>query len=343
VSSLTLLEAVMRFTAERNREALASTLLKTMLEVLPAAAIEFHPYKAPDRTGGTRLEHEGAESGRLPVQSECTQKRLHRDVTACLRRLAAAGRVDAHLASVTTPDYSLHPLVDALGINGVIAIENLPGCTVDPQMVDAFLRIYHNFAAVIDDSRRDTLTGPLNRKTFEESIQTVLLESRDANCGCALGVEHRKAAAAGACHWLAVIDIDHFKRVNDTFGHLYGDEVLLLLARLMLQSFRHSDRVYRFGGEEFAVLLSPCTPEDAEAVLERFRAKTESYRFAQVGQVTISIGFVAIRRQDIPATVVGHADQALYASKRNGRNRVTAYEDLALDATAEQASSVDLF
>jgi diguanylate cyclase (GGDEF)-like protein len=345
---LALLEAVMRFTAERNREALASTLLRTMLEVLPAAAVELYPCRPagqpqPDRSGECRLERAGPEPDRPPLQRERMQGRLQRDVKACLRRLAEAGKAEAHRACVTKADYSLHPLVDALGINGVIAIENLPGCSVDPKMVDALFRIYHNFASVIDDSRRDTLTGLLNRKTFEESIENVLLESRGAQGGCVVGVEHRRAAAPESCHWLAVMDIDHFKRVNDSFGHLYGDEVLLLLARLMLQSFRHTDRVYRFGGEEFAVLLSPCTPEDARAVLERFRIKTENCRFAQVGRVTISIGFVAIRLQDVPATVVGHADRALYASKHTGRNRVTGYDELEHDPKPQPPSSVDLF
>jgi diguanylate cyclase (GGDEF)-like protein len=346
VPSVKLLEAVMHFTAERNREQLASVLLKTMIEVLPAAAIEFHPCHANDGPGpgsGTRIQRAGYHANGLALPDD-VRLRLRADLTKYLQNLRESEKV-AQEALVETPEYSLHPLLDAVGVSGVIAIENLSGGadTVDPKMVYAFLRIYSNFAAVIDDSHRDTLTGLLNRRTFEESIQDVLLETRETDNSPPVDIDLRKAAAAGACYWLAVMDIDHFKRINDTFGHLYGDEVLLLLARLMMQSFRRFDRIYRFGGEEFAVLLSPCTLEDARAVLERFRAKTENFLFPQVGKVTISIGFVAIKLQDVPATVVGHADEALYASKHNGRNCVTCYEDLGIKKTTGPVSDVDLF
>ena len=244
--------------------------------------------------------------------------------------------------------YSLHTLMGSRGPAGIVAIEHMPTRGVDPDIVDALLRIYSNFIVVIDDSHRDTLTGLLNRKTFEHSIQTVLLETREA-AGKPLRlveqrrVEQRRGAPPGACHWLAVMDIDHFKRINDAFGHLYGDEVLILLSRMMLQSFRKSDRVYRFGGEEFAVLLSPCKLDDARAVLLRFREAVQNREFPQVGQVTISIGFVGVTVQDIPATVIAHADEALYASKHAGRNRVTGYMDLQHAQASPQVSSVDLF
>ena len=90
-------------------------------------------------------------------------------------------------------------------------------------------------------------------------------------------VERRANTKTG--YWLGVVDIDHFKRVNDGFGHLIGDEVLVLVARIMRQSFRHYDRLYRFGGEEFVVLLRGGDEEDAKAAFERFRTNVESYLF----------------------------------------------------------------
>ena len=342
VHSVQLLEAVMRFTAERNREALASVLLKTILEALPIAAIELHPSQPVSNAPPLRLEREAADAP--PLTPEARQ-RLQQDLAACQQQLSDAGSPDAGLQSILAPEYSLHLLNDVQGVGGIVAIEHQSGQTVDPHLVAAFLKIYGNFASVLDESHRDTLTGLLNRKTFEESIQGALLEARDAGHRPLGKADLRQAVGPDACHWLAVIDIDHFKRVNDTFGHLYGDEVLLLLARLMQQCFRRADRVYRFGGEEFAVLLNPCTLASAKMVLDRFRLQTQNYNFPQVGQVTVSIGFVAVRHQDIPSTVVGHADEALYASKHNGRNRVTFYEDLdnKKGPAAEQSSSIDLF
>jgi diguanylate cyclase (GGDEF)-like protein len=127
--------------------------------------------------------------------------------------------------------------------------------------------------------------------------------------------------------WLAVVDIDHFKRVNDKFGHLYGDEVLILVANILRASFRSHDRVFRFGGEEFVILLRSATLVDARMIFERFRASVENYAIPQVGKVTVSIGFASIG-VETPVVILGHADQALYHAKENGRNRVCYYDEL---------------
>jgi diguanylate cyclase (GGDEF)-like protein len=124
------------------------------------------------------------------------------------------------------------------------------------------------------------------------------------------------------------MDIDHFKRINDEFGHLYGDEVLLLLSRCMQRNFRQTDKLFRFGGEEFVVVLDRTSQPNSLKVLERFRNAIENYNFPQVGRVTISIGYVCLNGIDDPSTLVGRADQALYYAKEHGRNQVCFYEGL---------------
>jgi len=124
-----------------------------------------------------------------------------------------------------------------------------------------------------------------------------------------------------------VVDIDHFKQVNDQYGHLYGDEVLILMANILRASFRSHDRVFRFGGEEFVILLRSTTYVDACKIFDRFRQHVEEYDFPQVGKVTVSLGFVGISHET-PVVILGHADQALYHAKKNGRNRVCFYDDL---------------
>lgn len=334
-----LLEAVRSFTAERECDAMATTLLRTIVEVFPAVAIELIPSDSDGELSRVRVEHAAAVC--LGAAPSPVAEDMREAASRMLERLERSTPYFTH--AIVGPGYSLHALLASQGPVGVVAIEHAPGGNVDPAIVDAMLRIYRNFAAVIDDSHRDTLTGLLNRKTFEQSIQTVLEETRAASGSPAHRVEKRREASAHASHWLAVIDIDHFKRINDRFGHLYGDEVLILLARMMLQSFRKADRVYRFGGEEFAVLLSPCAPDDVRAVLDRFRQIVQDHCFPQIGQVTISIGYVAVTVQDIAVTVISHADEALYASKHAGRNRVTGYVDLPHARSCAQPSSVDLF
>lgn len=193
-------------------------------------------------------------------------------------------------------------------------------------MMEGILSVYRNYQNILDYSERDSLTGLLNRKTFDEKFSKLLSSSVPEGLPQD-HVERRHHQTDSIGHWLAVVDIDHFKRVNDQFGHLYGDEVLILVANLLRSSFRAQDRVFRFGGEEFVVLLRSTTLADARKIFERFRANVEHHEFPQVGQVTVSLGFASISTES-PVVILGHADQALYYAKENGRNRVCYYDEL---------------
>jgi diguanylate cyclase (GGDEF)-like protein len=138
-----------------------------------------------------------------------------------------------------------------------------------------------------------------------------------------------------ACYWLAVVDIDHFKRVNDQYGHLIGDEVLLLVAQLMRRAFRHGDRIYRFGGEEFLVLLRCPNTDSARVAFERLRVQIGVHDFPQVGHLTVSIGYTAIHADDTPGLAIERADLALYKAKSEGRDRTIAHADLVLARTTD--------
>ncbi|HEY4541128.1 MAG TPA: GGDEF domain-containing protein [Noviherbaspirillum sp.] len=192
--------------------------------------------------------------------------------------------------------------------------------------LDSILSVYRNYQSILDYSERDSLTGLLNRKTFDERFSRLLEHCRTDSNPNSSG-ERRRSAHQEVRHWLGVLDIDHFKRVNDQFGHIYGDEVLILIANLLRQSFRTQDRVFRFGGEEFVVLLRSTTLDDARRIFDRFRANVEKHNFPQVGQVTISLGFASIANES-PVVILGHADQALYYAKAHGRNRICYYDEL---------------
>jgi diguanylate cyclase (GGDEF)-like protein len=206
-------------------------------------------------------------------------------------------------------------------------------------VMSGILNVYRNFQSLLDYSERDSLTGLLNRKTFDEkfSKMTAYIAPSD-NPGQDGG--ERRACDEAREHWMAMVDIDHFKRINDTFGHLYGDEVLILVANLLRASFRAQDRIFRFGGEEFMILLRSATLEDAQRIFERFRASVEQYNFPQVGRVTVSLGFVRISAQT-PVVLLGHADQALYYAKTHGRNQVCQYEELVADGSLHSGISND--
>ena len=193
-------------------------------------------------------------------------------------------------------------------------------------MVSGIVSVYRNFQNLLDYSERDSLTGLLNRKTFDDQLAR-MLHAADVE-PVTSDLAERRQQSGDEKQWLAVVDVDHFKTVNDRFGHLYGDEVLILIANLLQSSFRTQDRVFRFGGEEFVVLLRSTTLDNARRIIERFRVNVENHHFPQVGQVTASIGFTSVSAADSPVVTLGHADQALYFAKAHGRNRVCHYEEL---------------
>jgi diguanylate cyclase (GGDEF)-like protein len=207
-------------------------------------------------------------------------------------------------------------------------------------IVGGIVGVYRNFQNLLDYSERDSLTGLLNRKTFDDQLARMLQcvhepDARDP------GLPERRQSHGEEKQWLAVVDVDHFKAVNDKFGHLYGDEVLILIANLLQSSFRAQDRVFRFGGEEFVVLLRSTTLENAWKIIERFRTSVEHHAFPQVGRVTVSVGFVAIRAFESPVVTLGHADQALYYAKSKGRNQACHYDDLVSHGMLQAVASND--
>jgi len=215
----------------------------------------------------------------------------------------------------------------------------------DVAWLEDLFRVYGNVVALLDYGEKDTLTELLNRKTFDVSFIKAAagLESAQNK-----PLEHeRRQSTDTRGAWLAVLDIDHFKRVNDTYGHLIGDEVLLLVARLMRSCFRYSDQLYRFGGEEFVILMRCDGDDDALRVLERLRSIFENHRFPQVGNITVSIGVTQVFHNDIPSEAFGRADEAVYYAKSQGRNQVQSYQQLvaqgALVAQVKEGMVVDLF
>jgi len=201
------------------------------------------------------------------------------------------------------------------------------GATI--QVIGGIVSVYRNFQNLLDYSERDSLTGLLNRKTFDHQLAKILQSRGELDSEAARPAdEERRHHGKTEQQWLAVVDVDHFKLVNDKFGHLYGDEVLILIANLLQSSFRSQDRIFRFGGEEFVVLLRSITLENAKKIIDRFRVNVETHDFPQVGKVTVSVGFVSISAFEAPVIILGRADQALYYAKSHGRNLACHYDEL---------------
>lgn len=257
----------------------------------------------------------------------------------CLRKPYAAAGNPAGAGELVKE--LILPLQGAQGdISAFCRLENARSDVNTRRMLPLLLEFYLNFLSLLDDNERDMLTGLLNRKTFDMRISKILttLQNQD----------HRatdKSATENFC--LAALDIDHFKQVNDTFGHVYGDEVLLIFSNLMKKTFRDNDLLFRFGGEEFVVLLANTDIAHAHIALERFRCVVENNKFPQLGQVTVSIGVALISSGEMPRTTMDRADQALYFAKHNGRNQIRAYEVLVKQGLLKeqniQTGEIELF
>lgn len=242
--------------------------------------------------------------------------------------------------------FSVFPIATDHDVVGVLELETRTGLADEAhRIVESVLHVYRNFETLLDYSERDMLTGLLNRKTFDDAFLKIAMNQ--PNDMKPHPHERRRSSHAQDPYFVAMIDIDFFKSVNDKYGHLIGDEVLLLQSRLMRNTFRFQDRLYRFGGEEFVVLMRCADAEGAMRAVERLRANTAGYAFPQAGQVTISIGLTQIRTGDSPSAALGRADQAVYFAKGHGRNQAQRYEDLVarglINVVGEQIGEVDLF
>ena len=152
---------------------------------------------------------------------------------------------------------------------------------------------------------RDALTGLKNRRAMEQDLQQAILLSR------------RSRTPYG----LAIVDLDHFKRINDRYGHAAGDDVLAGFAGLLRKSVRQVDGVYRFGGEEFLVLLPGADTAGLQTVVSTLRARIAAHMRSPDGKLTASLGAATLRPGESAETWFARADAALYRAKGLGRDR----------------------
>ena len=325
----------------RDRDALDVALVSAVHDVLQPETSAI--YRAVGHEGDERWLCSAQMSRQLAVPTSdaawidlATLPRLAdvplRQRVAMTGKMARAGT----LPDVTA--FSVHGSPGATGILELSSPAPLPDESI--RIIEGVLRLYANFHCLLDYGERDALTELLNRKTFDGAFLKATLEQGQRIGQDEVESERRDQGPRGS-YWLAMIDIDHFKRVNDTFGHLIGDEVLLLLARLMRSTFRFHDQLYRFGGEEFVVLRRCDGEEEAALALERMRLNTEQFLFPQVGKITISTGFSEIKTGDTPSGAFERADKAVYYAKAHGRNQVSSYAGLVASGELVEQRAIE--
>ncbi|NVK25652.1 MAG: GGDEF domain-containing protein [Gammaproteobacteria bacterium] len=209
---------------------------------------------------------------------------------------------------------------------------------VQEYLLSGMFKIFKNYNELLNDSQTDQLTGLLNRKTFDTSINRYWGKVD----------EHfkpeKRVQGESVANWLVIIDIDHFKAINDSYGHLFGDEILILVSNLLKTQFRSNDLIFRFGGEEFVILMRDVAEHECKIKLEDVKQAIANYAFPKLDKLTVSMGACMLSQELFYMTVLDCADKALYQSKSNGRNQITFFDHLTIQSPEEKNfSEIDLF
>ena len=282
-----------------------------------------------------KLDDAAIERLYLKFVSECNMDvewALREDIQQLLKKLAESTKETDNQAQRF--DTSLHTYGDTLKQNPdpaslVFLIKNMADDTnkmigsmqylqselaASKQKVE---KLHQELQSARGEALIDPLTGILNRRGFENSAKIIFAD--------------QAALGKGLC--LLMVDIDHFKTINDTYGHLFGDKVIRAVAKTLKSKVRGQDSVARVGGEEFALLLAETDISGARTVAEYMRQTIEDCKIHRIdaqeniGGITISIGVAEYTSGNSFVDLLGHADKALYASKKQGRNRTTVYAD----------------
>ena len=190
------------------------------------------------------------------------------------------------------------------------------------QKLEASREDIANLQRDIDEVRRESMLDPLtkiyNRKYFDDGLQSAMADARET----------------GEPLCLLLVDIDHFKRFNDTYGHQTGDQVLRLVAMTLKSNIKGKDVVARYGGEEFAAILPSTDLEGAVILADNIRKAIQAKELLKrstnekLGRITASFGVAIFQSDDLPSSFIERADRCLYAAKHAGRNRVIDEREL---------------
>ncbi|WP_065188092.1 GGDEF domain-containing protein [Shewanella woodyi] len=307
------LESVVQMTGQRQLDSLAESLVSTVRQMVNAEQVEI--FKIDND-----LELEDAVENLTKQGFQVSYGAL----LECLRSRSTVRLSTQVFEQIAIPILLKDIVVMILWVTSDQLSEQ------DSQMLKGFSKVYENFLSIVIESETDPLTGLLNRKAFLPRLTKVAKLIKQEAIDCALDPASCDLSAKG--YWLCIFDIDKFKVINDTFGHLYGDEILIDLVKVMKATFNELDSLFRFGGDEFVVILSKREKAEMLHLCESFSHKLSIHHGREV-KVTISMGIIEINSIEEPSELLVKADKALYYIKETGRDRVGLYEDLVADGS----------
>lgn len=323
-------KVVTKLLVHDERESLRTSFIELIAEMYQPRVIQLF-------TSGLRgiVRHRGQTLAEVAVHDILNSDEAELILSQDDRLLMAVEQAEIQIMIADPTSIHLYvPILQGDVVGSVLILRNVNFHIVDDFVWQHILMAYNNLNRMLHSAEIDPLTGLMNRLAFDRLLQQQMENEAESTSN-----DHGT--------YFALADIDFFKKINDNFGHLYGDEVLILLTRAMSESFRSMDWLFRYGGEEFGIVLVDVSQEEAADVLERFRHKIETMFFPQVGQVTISIGFSQMKKLEAVSSLIDRADHALYYAKHHGRNKVFFYEDLQEQGLLEnhevEINQVELF
>ncbi|TXT38215.1 MAG: diguanylate cyclase [Comamonadaceae bacterium] len=304
LSMSTFIEHIVRLTDHRDRDLLELTLSKALLDLLPVGRIVIARVMREEGESRwlevARLDAKGGGRVIDPLRIDFSSLVKLEDAPDRLKCLELRDRVEIAWAGPEGPRITMLPLFSQLREEdqGVLELHSEAALNDEHlQVIDNMRRIYRNMYSLLEFSDRDALTGLLNSKSLDDAFYSAVLEdmnelpaSRSQNAQADQERRHRVPAN----YWLGSVKIDNFALIAERHGRPIADEILSRVARILGNTFRTYDRLYRLSEDHFGVLLH--CPDEALVLgaFERFRANVEKYTFTQVGRVTVSCGFTTV-------------------------------------------------
>ncbi|MBT0571382.1 GGDEF domain-containing protein [Curvibacter sp. CHRR-16] len=355
----TLTEHLIFLTDHRDRDHLELTLCKAVVDLLPIERVVVSRVLSEDgsrrwlevasldvRGGGKVVDPLRVDFEQLPLLEEHGD-RLRALETNAEHTVAWAGedgpRITYMPLFAPNPDEELGVL--ELHTDALVPADEL-------HLVHQLRHVFRSMYQLLAYSDRDGLTGLLNRQALDDTFYKAVLDELGvkptglAQLQSTLEPQQERRHRVPPNYWLGTLRVDGFSKVSEQHGHLLAEEVLLLIARILGNTFRAYDRLYRLGGDQFAVLMH--CPQDAlvHAAFERLRANVEKFTFPQVENITISAGYTRVTPDDSPAAALERTEDAMEYGRQHGGNQIHHHAELVsrgIKPGQPRRGGVDLF
>lgn len=334
----TLIEHIVKLTDHRDRDLLELTLSKALIDLLPIVRIIIARVV---RENGeqrwlevARLDSQGGGRVLDPLRVDFQTLTRFEDASERCECLRTRERLELAWAGDEGPHINFLPLFSDSRSDdeGVIEVHSEAALNPDAlQMLDQLRHIYRNMYSLLEFSDRDAMTGLQNRKSLDDAFYSAVLEDLESAPGHGFGeagamaTHQERRHRVPANYWLGAAVVDNFRLINDKYGQPVVKEVLMQVARAMKNTFRTYDRIYRFEGGHFGVLIH--CPDEALvlAAFDRLRSNVEKTTSPKIGRVTLSCGFTDVLADDSPGSALDKTERAVDFARRSGGNKACSY------------------